>query len=665
MQLPKLTPLQSRLLASAIASSLVIVLWICFQPHNFVYAAEIPVPEFVQHSELEEPIPQALPNAPAIDVRGNILEGGIEGGAYEGGYVPDFEYFDRSLIGRQDEEVRNLTKDESKTVELSPNTTVFFIFEKGQKSKSTRSVVVDGLDELDEPSAENNSNGDAIREEASEGPDGELVKRQTLNRTVYISVNTCQQPAPSINLITSPPPQLSLHVSSTEQKPEKGKNNVASIDFIGGYANFTTNTTRDLYIGVSAPGLTDGWNGSWSFDLAASTDGYYHSYDNDSQYMYMIDTDSDSTLFVTYNLTSSNSSAAVSDWAEWINNFTMYAFPTGNWSDMTGLERSYCGLKNQFDTTNKIQVKSNITTQFGGEHPKALFNVQGLETNKTYTGFLAVGGNTQAMQLPLGLAKEDGEVTVRGGGQVFKQFSWTTKADDSCQVLFGLPFCSKVAYAVPSSTKFKTDDAGLIALYDTLASSYYENFTRSLDQIACETTSTAQYSLARNCTHCAEDYKAWLCSVVIPRCEDFTATDPWLQDRNIGMLFSNGSLPYAYNTTKEYNATRRDRLSYNQSRVPMIDEQIQPGPYKELLPCQDLCWDIVRSCPAQLGFACPNPPADQLTYGARDPDGKILMCNFPGAVVSLNQMRGGVEMVGVRTALVVTVAGLAILFGIM
>jgi calcium channel MID1 len=68
----------------------------------------------------------------------------------------------------------------------------------------------------------------------------------------------------------------------------------------------------------------------------------------------------------------------------------------------------------------------------------------------------------------------------------------------------------------------------------------------------------------------------------------------------------------------------------------MIDTDIKPGPYKELLPCEDLCFDIVRSCPAKLEFACPNMPARALQYGKRDPDGNVLKCSFPGAVVKLN-----------------------------
>jgi calcium channel MID1 len=226
-------------------------------------------------------------------------------------------------------------------------------------------------------------------------------------------------------------------------------------------------------------------------------------------------------------------------------------------------------------------------------------------------------------------------------------------------VIFDLEFCSDVAYAVPSSPKFKLNTTDLAKLYDDQAQAYYQNFTNSLAQVACDTTDTAQYSLARNCTDCSRDYKEWLCAVIMPRCEDFTApaSNTWLRERNINAKFLDGSIPYANNLTEEFNETMRDRFAYSKSRNPLIDDQIQPGPYKELLPCEDLCFDIVRSCPAQLQFACPNEPARGLMYGRRDPQAPdVLKCNFPGAVISLNTIRNGASGMVARLGTAVSVA---------
>jgi calcium channel MID1 len=207
---------------------------------------------------------------------------------------------------------------------------------------------------------------------------------------------------------------------------------------------------------------------------------------------------------------------------------------------------------------------------------------------------------------------------------------------------------------VPSSLKFKTNTTALVEQYDRLAADYYKNFTNSLEQVACDTTGTAQYSLARTCEDCRVDYKTWLCSVLMPRCEDFSATDPWLQPRNIGVPFANGSLPFADNTTVEFKETMRDRLAFNTSRNPMINTDIQPGPYKELLPCETMCFAIVRSCPAVLGFSCPNEPARSLTYGKKTDH--ALTCNFPGAVVDLNVAKGGAGARVVEIVMVIVVA---------
>jgi len=222
--------------------------------------------------------------------------------------------------------------------------------------------------------------------------------------------------------------------------------------------------------------------------------------------------------------------------------------------------------------------------------------------------------------------------------------------DDSCQVIFDLPFCSDVAYAVPSNSSLKTDNAKIIKLYDDLAAEYYRNFTNSLAQIACDTTGTARYSLARDCNDCKNDYKTWLCSVIMPRCEDFSADGPGLQARALGLPFPNGSFAFEANQTQSFNETVRDRWGYSKSRNPIIDTEIKPGPYKELLPCEDLCFDIVRSCPAMLGFSCPNDPARSLTYGKRS--GNKLTCNFPGAAVSLNVDRNGAVGRGQRIGMV-------------
>ena len=198
----------------------------------------------------------------------------------------------------------------------------------------------------------------------------------------------------------------------------------------------------------------------------------------------------------------------------------------------------------------------------------------------------------------------------------------------------------------------------LARLYDDAAAAIYQNFTYSLQQIACNTTSTAQYSLVRNCDDCARDYKNWLCAVTIPRCADFSSQDPFLQPRNLGQPSLDNTdssntgddfsaKPESDNDTDEdenkeikgYEDTRPPsrRLYANSSRNPLIDELIQPGPYKEVLPCDDLCYSIVQSCPAALGFKCPLPGRGlERSYGKRSRSGSIT-CSYLGAAYYLNE----------------------------
>lgn len=424
MQLPKLTPLQSRLLASAIATCLLVTILVFFPPHRFVYAAEIPVPGHVQYTGLEE---STLPSTLLDD----LSSGGdqqIEEERSDGVYAPDFSYFDRSLVGRQQSDVEKLNNDQKKETDINPGSTKNFVFEKSQLGgKRARSLLAESpaVRGLENTSGEESTHAGVLSEEDL-AEEEELRKRQAGSQ-VWISANSCRQPEPTVNLITGDIPQLTLYVSTSSKNTKPGPsatNDLAHdpIPFVGGYANFSVQTDTDLFIGVSAPSLTQGWNGSWNFEVAASVDGYFHRYNDTNQFIYMIDTDSDSALFITYNLTKDNNSTdEVERWKKMKSPFTMYTFPNGTWTPVTGLERSYCGLKEQFNTTNNITVESSITTKFGQGLPKGQFHVQGLENGKTYTGFLAVSGSDEDLQLP-------DEGVVRGGGQVFQQFSWTTKA---------------------------------------------------------------------------------------------------------------------------------------------------------------------------------------------------------------------------------------------
>lgn len=119
-------------------------------------------------------------------------------------------------------------------------------------------------------------------------------------------------------------------------------------------------------------------------------------------------------------------------------------------------------------------------------------------------------------------------------------------------------------------------------------------------------------------------YKSWLCAVTIPRCQDYSAREGWLQPRSISQPFWNDTIPdWVATNDPALNRSNQTSKRVSSSRNPMIDQIIKPGPWKEVLPCEDLCYNLVQSCPAALGFACPAGKWLGYSYGKRS------WCNDP------------------------------------
>ncbi len=207
--------------------------------------------------------------------------------------------------------------------------------------------------------------------------------------------------------------------------------------------------------------------------------------------------------------------------------------------------------------------------------------------------------------------------------------------------MYDLAFCDQVAYSVPANNNNFPNISALASWYDNTTQGLYQFFDNALAQIPCETTASAQYSLARTCDDCSAAYKTWLCSVMIPRCTDFSSSADYLQSRALGQPFPNGTFIDS-DTRSFYN----NSAAYNGSRNLMIDQSIQPGPYKEILPCAELCYDIVQSCPAAMSFGCPQPGNIGFNESyAMKPKTPIfnangqqinLTCNYPGATHGYN-----------------------------
>lgn len=185
--------------------------------------------------------------------------------------------------------------------------------------------------------------------------------------------------------------------------------------------------------------------------------------------------------------------------------------------------------------------------------------------------------------------------TVNGVQGLTTPIRLNTKIDANCRLIYDLPFCDQVAYSVPANPDASLSNWDIANQYDQQALTTFQPFGTALSQYNCETT---QYSLVRNCTDCYRDYKTWLCAVTIPRCTD-----------------SSTSADLSQGTDNVPAAPALRDISVNASRNPWVDNQMKPGEWTELLPCIDLCYHVVQSCPPFLQFYCPDADLATVQYG--------------------------------------------------
>ncbi|ROW09195.1 hypothetical protein VPNG_05667 [Cytospora leucostoma] len=606
----QLSPLQSRLAASAVATILLIIIYLSLFPPQFALAEEI------QH---ETPI--ILDDNTAWDVPDAEIEAG------DGTYEPDFAAFDRSILGSvAKRDIISLTNNVPNKMNLNAGQTLVYHFDNSQLSSREEDEALP-LEPHGKPAVLDEEEGDVFVDW-----DGELkLSKRATTRTVYISANTCLQPSSNSTTATEPP-QLTIYVSNSTNNTSPGPSADASEQeerkFTEGAVMLSLNTSTDLYIGVSANNVSSDFSGIYNFQIAASINAYYHSYNESmADELYWVDSDTTSVLLITQNLTTSRDEEVEEGFVA-SRPYVMFA-QNDNDPSINGMRNSYCGLNNNAqiaavrngqDTT---QVTTGITRRGAGGYPKQQFYFSGLNASSKYQGILAKNANaTTNTNVP------------GGGGHVLRYTTFETKSTGAnCNLVFNLSFCDEVAYAVPSNPNTFPNTTLLGEFYDNYARSLYDGFNKSMAQIPCEAPESQQFSLVRNCTTCQSAYKDWLCSVTIPRCEDFSSTDKWLQPRAINRTFPDGSSPDA-DSLSQYEPYQ-NQSSFLSSRNPLIDSVVNPGPYKEVLPCAELCYDLVQSCPASLGFACPRPwmMGFNTSYGTKSPasDKGNITCNYPGS----------------------------------
>ncbi|RFU35902.1 hypothetical protein B7463_g442, partial [Scytalidium lignicola] len=615
MPFPKFSPLQSRLVASFMASIMLLLIYFTFSSSYFAYAAELDSMRQEDHDY------DRLRSIPVLDLDVDSLE------SWDEAYQAEFVGQDRGIIGRVPtaNDPSALINNRPVLTNVPQGVTMQYMF-------TNASLFGDFS-----PAPAGFPSPILLRRDEDRWMhiDARLLA-PAANRTLFISVNACEQPT-SQDTSIGPAPQLVLYISQSENNttpgPGKDPKTQQAFPLVEGAVLVNLTATSDVYMGLSGVNTTH-YTGVWNAEIAASIDAPYHYYNGDDPNLFLVDSDSSSALLITNNLTTAAVNSSI--FQEWLKTpppFVMFASSHGDTS-LIGLRNSYCGLEKtaEIAATKNGQstdlVQTGITTRGLGGLPKQQFYFSGLSAASSYYGILAMNGNST----------DSSTGVIGGGGRVYKAMNFTTLSDENCAVIFNLSFCDQTAYAVPGNPRNFPNFTSLAAFYDNATQSSYQFFQNVLAQIPCNTTSSAQYSLARTCDDCAAAYKEWLCSVSIPRCTDFSSTLPWLQERNIGQPFPNGTiLPQSV-----LDLASQSRF-LNTSRNPSIDSMVQPGPYKEVLPCNDMCYNIVQSCPSAMGFACPLPGhmGFNSSYGLR-PDGTAqqdgqITCNYPGAAYYLGK----------------------------
>lgn len=393
----QLSPLQSRLAASVIATILLIVLYLSLFSPQFALAAEI------QHAS-----PIILDDSIPLDVADRELE------MQEPMYEPAFQAFDRSILGRAPTaDTTALTNNVPAKMNIDAGETFVFMVASSELSSREAS------------SLELRGESGALEEQTRDG-EGTLRKRAA--RTVYVSANTCLQPS-SNSTISNPPPQLTLYVSTSNDNTSPGpaafETEQDAIEFTQGAVMYNLSTSDDLYVAVGASNMSAEFSGIYNVQIAVSVDGWYHSYNTTSTdlYLFWVDSDTSSVLLETSNLTTSRDDFVEREVMA-SRPYSMFAQNDANPS-IDGMRYSYCGLNNNAQIAAvrngeaTTQVTTDMTKRGNGGHPKQQFYFSGLNSSTKYTGILARNvDNSSDLNV------------VGGGGAVFSTTPFETKSGE-------------------------------------------------------------------------------------------------------------------------------------------------------------------------------------------------------------------------------------------
>ncbi|EDO16472.1 hypothetical protein Kpol_1066p39 [Vanderwaltozyma polyspora DSM 70294] len=347
-------------------------------------------------------------------------------------------------------------------------------------------------------------------------------------------------------------------------------------------------------------------NQFWNYTLSVSLNHLTYQWDSRS-WLQVLDTDYNSALLSigSSSVANSTKSTGVSSALKY---YDVYIYDTKEADiidEMFGM--SVCAIKNgPYILSSRDFATLNINTTMLNNDTLAAQKISLGTFYGSSTGQFYITGLNSSTTYSAYLVKKivDTNAILDIGGVLFRRIDFTTKPDNTCSLIFGLNFCSGVAYSVPTSSKFPSDKDAIAKMYDSIAESLYANFSNALQIIPCDTELDARYSPFRTCDDCAASYMNWLCAVSIPRC-----------------------------TTDESPLFIRRQKSQN--RNSYINNDIAPiNDYYEVLPCIDMCYSMVRDCPSDFGFACPSITSNydllSLSYNFLLENFDFPTCNYIG-----------------------------------
>ncbi|KFY21573.1 hypothetical protein V493_07310 [Pseudogymnoascus sp. VKM F-4281 (FW-2241)] len=411
----KPSSIQPRLLPSMIATGLVALFYFTIFAGQFAHAAELDstLPNDHNHERLLDPF---------ISARGEAEDGA------DMIYQAEFSGTGEELHGRQVPTPEEIPNNIRRSYNVEQGETKYFVFTNqslwgpleppGSGSSGLPSM---GLGRRWE-------RGDEGASETADGGDEEssIHKRANETRSVYITLNTCEQPSKANGGSRSegPPPQVELYVGENQTTigPNKPADGQRMVKAEYGFANLTFDASKDIYIALTGPDNSTEFDGLYVVELVASIDMPFHSYNDGAPDLFFIDSDSSSALLATKNLTLDNATSDI--YQQWMQlSPPPYVIFANNQNQpwLSGVSHSYCGLERyaQIAGTQKNlrtdMVKTTMTNVTLGGYPKQQFYFQGLNASSQYYGILALPGNTT-------------ERAPGGGGRLWQTMNFTTQS---------------------------------------------------------------------------------------------------------------------------------------------------------------------------------------------------------------------------------------------